>query len=63
MKERLCLKVHHCVCPVVIARFLDDGPDAGTGAGSVSDGNNGAVTEGTVEKEVELHPVPEICHL
>ncbi|KAJ0966047.1 hypothetical protein J5N97_027185 [Dioscorea zingiberensis] len=41
--------VHHCVCPVVVVRY----PDDGAGGGAADSGN------GLVEKEAELHPVPE----
>ncbi|XP_038981795.1 universal stress protein PHOS32-like isoform X2 [Phoenix dactylifera] len=51
--------VHHCVCPVVVVRYPDEGAGAGAGAGSVGDGGNAVVAKGLVEKEVELHPVPE----
>ncbi|KAG1347232.1 universal stress protein PHOS32 [Cocos nucifera] len=51
--------VHHCVCPVVVVRYPDEGAGAGAGAGSVVDGGNEVVVKGLVEKETELHPVPE----
>ncbi|XP_043692385.1 universal stress protein PHOS34-like isoform X2 [Telopea speciosissima] len=45
--------VHHCVCPVVVVRYPEekDGPAAGPDAAATS--------KATVEKEAELHPVPE----
>ncbi|XP_010927720.1 universal stress protein PHOS32 [Elaeis guineensis] len=51
--------VHHCVCPVVVVRYPDEGGGAGAGAGSVVDGGDALVAKGFVEKEAELHPVPE----
>ncbi|KAI3986570.1 hypothetical protein MKX01_014108 [Papaver californicum] len=43
--------VHHCVCPVVVVRFLDD-KESG-------DGDDETTKVSPLEKEVELHPVPE----
>ncbi|XP_073115458.1 universal stress protein PHOS32 [Elaeis guineensis] len=51
--------VHHCVCPVVVVRYPDEGSGAGAGAGSVADGGGVVGVRGTLEKEAELHPVPE----
>nr|CAD1819210.1 unnamed protein product [Ananas comosus var. bracteatus] len=47
--------VHHCVCPVVVVRFPDDGvgPASGTADGS------SAPAVGSKKTDVELHPVPE----
>ncbi|KAJ3696060.1 hypothetical protein LUZ60_001437 [Juncus effusus] len=41
--------VHHCVCPVVVVRFPDDGTDGTKETGSSE----------KMEKEGSLHPVPE----
>ncbi|CAD5169323.1 unnamed protein product [Musa acuminata subsp. malaccensis] len=50
--------VHHCVCPVVVVRFPDDGTGVGLGpGGSSAPLDNGATLP--LEKDVELHPVPE----
>ncbi|XP_029117327.1 universal stress protein PHOS32 isoform X2 [Elaeis guineensis] len=50
--------VHHCVCPVVVVRYPDDGIGARSGARRSSvDGGDGAVGKG-----LELQPVPEEEH-
>ncbi|CAL9130196.1 unnamed protein product [Musa textilis] len=50
--------VHHCVCPVVVVRFPDDGTGVGLGpVGSSAPLDNGSALP--LEKDVELHPVPE----
>ncbi|XP_072951961.1 universal stress protein PHOS32-like [Typha angustifolia] len=43
--------VHHCICPVVVVRY----PDEGAAAGVADGGEKGVV----LEKAAELHPVPE----
>ncbi|XP_012092460.1 universal stress protein PHOS34 isoform X2 [Jatropha curcas] len=45
--------VHHCICPVVVVRYPDDGGSDG------NSGKEGRVKKGIVGKEAELHPVPE----
>ncbi|KAJ6827325.1 universal stress protein PHOS32-like [Iris pallida] len=52
--------VHHCVCPVVVVRY----PDDGNPAAAAEDGEAAAAAaEGVVkQKEAELHPVPEEEH-
>ncbi|RWW71919.1 hypothetical protein BHE74_00020309 [Ensete ventricosum] len=50
--------VHHCVCPVVVVRFPDDGTGVGLGpGGSSAPLDNGSALP--LEKDVELHPVLE----
>ncbi|XP_026656104.1 universal stress protein PHOS32-like isoform X1 [Phoenix dactylifera] len=51
--------VHHCVCPVVVVRYPDEGSGAGAGAGCIADGGEAVAAKGILEKEAELHPVPE----
>ncbi|KAL4201844.1 hypothetical protein AMTRI_Chr02g218090 [Amborella trichopoda] len=48
--------VHHCVCPVVVVRFPDE--KDGQGGAQVSGVGGGEVVK-KVEKDPELHPVPE----
>ncbi|XP_008793627.2 universal stress protein PHOS34-like [Phoenix dactylifera] len=47
--------VHHCVCPVVVVRY----PDDGTGAGSRTRRSSADGGDGAVGKDSELQPVPE----
>ncbi|KAJ0988275.1 hypothetical protein J5N97_006631 [Dioscorea zingiberensis] len=47
--------VRHCMCPVVVVRY----PDEGAELGSAGTGSDGGSARGISEKEVELHPVPE----
>ncbi|KAJ0974864.1 hypothetical protein J5N97_016829 [Dioscorea zingiberensis] len=49
--------VHHCVCPVVVVRYPDDGVVAGSG--DIAAGSHGGSRKGVVDKEAELHSVPE----
>lgn len=46
--------VHHCVCPVVVVRYPEDGGSGGSGSG----GNRSEIVK-RVQSEGELHPVPE----
>ncbi|WOL15088.1 hypothetical protein Cni_G23869 [Canna indica] len=48
--------VHHCVCPVVVVRYPDEG--GATAAGSVAEGGSPMAARGAAEDN-ELHPVPE----
>ncbi|XP_010931886.1 universal stress protein PHOS32 [Elaeis guineensis] len=50
--------VHHCVCPVVVVRY----PDDGTGAGSRTRRSLVDCGNGTTGKDSELQPVPEEEH-
>ncbi|KAG6513708.1 hypothetical protein ZIOFF_024044 [Zingiber officinale] len=43
--------VHHCVCPIVVVRYLDEG--------GVTDGGSPIAPGESTEKDDELHPVPE----
>ncbi|THU54037.1 hypothetical protein C4D60_Mb10t20780 [Musa balbisiana] len=50
--------VHHCVCPVVVVRYPDEGTSDAAEAGSIDDGN-AVPALGTAGKDPELQPVPE----
>ncbi|RWW57596.1 hypothetical protein BHE74_00035629 [Ensete ventricosum] len=50
--------VHHCVCPVVVVRFPDEGAAAAADAGVVAKGACPLAAKGSAEGG-ELHPVPE----
>ncbi|URE42129.1 Universal stress protein [Musa troglodytarum] len=50
--------VHHCVCPVVVVRYPDEGTSDAEDAGSI-DGGNAVPALGTAGKDPELQPVPE----
>ncbi|KAM0937046.1 putative universal stress protein A family [Dioscorea sansibarensis] len=49
--------VHHCVCPVVVVRFPDDGAVAGSERAVA--GSDGSIRKSAMANEAELHPVPE----
>ncbi|XP_042441762.1 universal stress protein PHOS32-like isoform X1 [Zingiber officinale] len=48
--------VHHCVCPVVVVRYPDEG---GATAGGVAEGGSPMKARRSADKDTELHPVPE----